>query len=149
MDIFSYNARAWDNEAKKGSPWSQPVTAEEIEHARSGHPRIILTPTKPVPAEWLGSLLGARVLCLASGGGQQGPLLAAAGAKVTVVDASEEQLKRDKVVAERERLQMELLKADMRDLSIFQDSTFDLIVHPVSNCFIPDVNPVWRESTIR
>ena len=39
-----------------------------------------------MPADWFGDLAGAPVLCLASGGGQQGPLLAAAGARVTVFD---------------------------------------------------------------
>lgn len=34
----------------------------------------------------------------------------------------------------------------MRDLSCFPDETFDLIVHPVSNTFVPDVLPVWREA---
>ena len=33
----------------------------------------------------------------------------------------------------------------MADLSVFPDATFGLIVHPCSNCFVPDVRPVWRE----
>ena len=34
----------------------------------------------------------------------------------------------------------------MTDLSAFADASFDLIVHPISNCFIPDVNALWREA---
>jgi len=34
----------------------------------------------------------------------------------------------------------------MADLSFFSDQTFDLIVHPVSNVFVPNVRPVWLES---
>ena len=34
----------------------------------------------------------------------------------------------------------------MRDLSCFPDDTFDLIVHPVSNTFVPEVGAVWREA---
>ena len=34
----------------------------------------------------------------------------------------------------------------MRDLVVFASVSFDLIVHPVSNVFIPDVRPVWREA---
>jgi SAM-dependent methyltransferase len=34
----------------------------------------------------------------------------------------------------------------MADLSPFTESHFDLIVHPVSNVFAPDVKPVWREA---
>ena len=86
------------------------------------------------------------MLCLASGGGQQGPLLAAAGARVTVYDNSPRQLGQDRHVADRDGLQLETVEGDMRDLSQLADETFDLIVHPVSNTFVPDVRPVWREA---
>lgn len=145
MDIFKHNSTAWDHEVKRGSPWTQPVSTEEVNRARGGDFKIILTPTKPVPKEWLGDFSGKQVLCLASGGGQQGPLLAAAGAHVVVLDASTEQLERDRWVAARDHLELKTVLGDMRDLSLFQDGEFDLIVHPVSNCFIPDVKPVWRE----
>ena len=32
----------------------------------------------------------------------------------------------------------------MADLSRFSDQSFDLIVHPVSNIFVPDIRPVWE-----
>jgi 2-polyprenyl-3-methyl-5-hydroxy-6-metoxy-1,4-benzoquinol methylase len=70
------------------------------------------------------------VLCLASGGGQQGPILAAAGARVTVFDNSPQQLAQDRFVARREGLTLETVEGDMRDLSVFADVSFDLIVHP-------------------
>jgi SAM-dependent methyltransferase len=89
---------------------------------------------------------GIDILCLASGGGQQGPVFAAAGANVTVLDNSPEQLERDRQVAEREALTLNLIEGDMADLSIFQDGQFDLIFHPVSNVFVPDVRPVWQEA---
>jgi SAM-dependent methyltransferase len=85
------------------------------------------------------------VLCLASGGGQQGPLLAAAGAAVTVFDNSPRQLLQDRLVAEREALSLTTVEGDMADLSDFPDDSFGLIIHPCSNCFVPDVRPVWRE----
>ena len=34
----------------------------------------------------------------------------------------------------------------MRDLARFPDGAFDLVFHPVSNCFVPDPRPVWREA---
>ncbi len=34
----------------------------------------------------------------------------------------------------------------MADLAMFADGSFDLIVHPVSNLFVPDVRPVWAEA---
>ena len=120
--------------------------AEQISQARSGIISILLTPTRPVPMEWFPVLKGLEVLCLASGGGQQGPILAAAGARVTVFDNSPKQLARDRHVAERENLEIELVEGDMADLSALPDNHFSLIIHPVSNIFIASVRPVWREA---
>jgi SAM-dependent methyltransferase len=86
------------------------------------------------------------VLCLASGGGQQGPILAAAGAAVTVFDNSPRQLAQDRMVAEREGLIIITEQGDMADLTRFAADSFDLIVHPVSNLFVPRVRPVWQEA---
>ena len=99
-----------------------------------------------MPKDWFPELKGAPVLCLASGGGQQAPVLAAAGADVTVLDNSPRQLEQDRYVAEREGLTIKTVEGDMADLSMFADSTFQLIVHPVSNLFAPDIIPVWREA---
>lgn len=145
MDILKHNSRAWDFEVMRGNPWTKPVSSEEIAQARMGNFRILLTPTKAVPSAWIMPVKGKKVLCLASGGGQQGPLLSAAGAQVTVLDASEKQLERDRAVADRDGLAIETIFGDMADLACFPSGVFDLIVHPVSNCFIPDVLPVWRE----
>lgn len=145
-DKFSYNRQAWDHQVATGNPWTIPVTPEQVAEARAGRWSLVLTPTKPVPRPWFGELRGARVLALASGGGQQGPILAAAGASVTVLDASPAQLERDRGVAAREKLDLRAVEGDMRDLSRFADASFDLIFHPVSNCFIPDPRPVWREA---
>lgn len=122
-----------------------PVTRRQVADARAGRVEIVLTPVRVVPDAWLQPLRGRRVLALASGGGQQGPLLAAAGARVTVFDASPAMLARDREVAERENLDLDVVQGDMRDLSTFESATFDLVVHPVSNCFCPQVEPVWRE----
>ena len=145
-DIRRYNAMAWDKAVERESRWTQPVAPEAIAAARGGEWAIVLTPTVPVPRAWFPRLDGAAVLCLASGGGQQGPILAAAGAHVTVFDNSPQQLAQDRYVARRETLDLVTVEGDMRDLSVFADDTFDLIVHPVSNVFVPDVRPVWREA---
>jgi SAM-dependent methyltransferase len=146
MDIREYNRKAWDNQVEQGNQWTQPVSSEQIAAARSGEWQVVLTPTIPVPAEWFGNVRGKDVLCLASGGGQQGPILAAAGARVTVLDNSPRQLAQDRLVAERDGLDIHTLEGDMRDLSVFPEGSFDLIFHPVSNTFVPDVRPVWREA---
>jgi SAM-dependent methyltransferase len=145
-DILRYNRDAWDRQVELGNAWTVPVGPDVIARARRGDWQIVLTPTKPVPAEWFPDLAGIDVLCLASGGGQQGPILAAAGAKVTVFDNSPKQLAQDRLVADREGLAIKTIQGDMADLSAFPDGRFDLIVHPVSNVFAPDVRPVWREA---
>lgn len=146
VDIRSYNQQAWDKIAEEGGEWSSPVDSETIEAARRGDWAIYLTRARPVPQNWFPDLHGLDVLCLASGGGQQAPILAAAGATVTVLDNSPQQLALDTLVAEREGMSLTTIKGDMTDLSRFADESFHLIVHPVSNLFIPDVRPVWREA---
>ncbi len=146
MDILEHNRRAWDRLVEGGNEWTVPVGPEEIQAARKGEWRIVLTPIKLVPHEWLPGLPGKDILCLASGGGQQGPILAAAGAHVTVFDNSPKQLGRDRMVAEREGLELTTVQGDMADLHAFCDESFDFIVHPVSNLFAADVLPVWREA---
>ncbi|GAB5559741.1 MAG: class I SAM-dependent methyltransferase [Synoicihabitans sp.] len=122
-----------------------PVSSEEIARAREGDWRVILTPNKAVPSDWFGDVAGQDILGLASGGGQQVPLLAAAGANVTSFDNSDEQLARDKMVADREGLDVRIVQGDMANLSAFEDKSFDLIFHPVANVFVPDLTPVWQE----
>src|SRR5512137_2653648 len=146
FDLRAYNSAAWDKAVERQSEWTIPVSPALIAAARGGEWQIVLTPTKPVPAGWFPPLAGADVLCLASGGGQQGPILAAAGAHVTVFDNSPRQLAQDRLVAEREGLAIRTVEGDMADLSAFDDASFDLIVHPVSNIFAQDVLPVWREA---
>ena len=144
-DILAHNRSAWDAAVEYGSIWTIPVPPEVVEAARRGEWSIVLTPTKPVPHLWFPTLAGCDCLCLAGGGGQQGPILAAAGARVTVFDNSPAQLARDSEVAAREHLSIRTVQGDMADLSAFGDAVFDLIVHPCSNLFVPDVRPVWQE----
>ncbi len=147
-DFVKYNSNAWDNEVKNGNPWTKPVSSEIIESARKGEWSIVLTPTIKVPKEWFGSdITDKNILCLASGGGQQGPVLAAAGANVTVFDNSIEQLKSEEFVAKRDGLNIKTVQGDMRDLSCFNDQVFDLIIHPVSNMFVDNIIPVWNEAS--
>tara|TARA_R110002073_G_scaffold32830_1_gene99223 strand:+ start:1544 stop:2326 length:783 start_codon:yes stop_codon:yes gene_type:complete len=146
MDIHRHNASAWNTESDRGdSPWCQPVSADVIAAARRGDWSVILTPNKFVPHDWFGPLEGARVLCLAGSGGQQAPVLAAAGADVTVLDISAAQLAKDVFVAERDGLELSVVEADMARLSEHVSGDFDLIFHPTSNLFIADLAPVWRQ----
>jgi SAM-dependent methyltransferase len=146
MDIRAYNRDAWNREVDGGeNRWTQPVSHAIIEKARQGDFNILLTENIPVPRRWFPPLQGADVLGLASGGGQQGPVLAALGANVTVFDNSPSQLKQDQLVAERETLQLKTVEGDAADLSMFANESFDLIFNPVSTVFMPNVRIVWRE----
>jgi SAM-dependent methyltransferase len=145
MNILNHNREAWNKQVEEGNIWTQPVDSQKIQEAKNGKWCVVLTPTKPVPSDWFPILAGKKVLCLASGGGQQGPIFASADAEVTVFDNSPYQLEKDKMVAERECLSIKIEQGDMRNLSRFKDESFDLIFHPVSNCFIDDVNKVWKE----
>lgn len=147
FDPVAHNRAAWDREVGKGNEWTRPVGPDVIARARAGDWSVVLIGYQPVPRDWFpADLAGAAVLCLASGGGQQGPVLAAAGAAVTVFDNSPAQLGRDDEVAARDGLAIRTVLGDMRDLTVFPDASFDVLVNPVSNVFCPDLAPVWQES---
>ncbi|MEJ5223119.1 MAG: methyltransferase domain-containing protein [Anaerolineales bacterium] len=148
MDIRAYNREAWNRQVESGeNPWTQPVGPDVIARARQGDWSVLLTEQTPVPRSWFPpDLRGLNILALACGGGQQGPIFAAAGANVTVLDNSPRQLERDQMVAAREGLtNLRTVEGDARDLSAFEDASFDLVFNPVSTCFIPEVRPIWRE----
>jgi SAM-dependent methyltransferase len=146
IDPVEHNRIAWDRQVALGNEWTVPVSPEVVGRARSGDWSVVLIGYEPVPRDWFPeALAGADVLCLACGGGQQGPVLAAAGAQVTVFDNSPGQLGQDELVAAREGLALRTVLGDMRDLSVFADASFDLVFNPVSNLFCPDLAPVWRE----
>jgi len=145
MDVITHNRQAWNRESREGSEWCTPVSLDAICAAKQGSWSVILTPTKSVPTAWLGDVREKHILCLASGGGQQAPLLAAAGAHVTSFDLSDEQLEKDRMVALRDGLVLSCIQGNMADLSLLSSESFDLVFHPVSNVFVPDVMPVWQE----
>jgi SAM-dependent methyltransferase len=147
IDPVAHNRAAWDREVASDNEWTRPVAPDVIARARAGDWSVVLIGYEPVPRDWFpADLAGAAVLCLASGGGQQGPVLAAAGAAVTVFDNSPAQLGRDREVAAREGLAIATVLGDMRDLSSLADASFDVVFNPVSNVFCPDLAPVWREA---
>jgi len=151
LNVRDYNRAAWDKQVEQGNEWTVPVSPEIIANARRGDWSVLLTEQKIVPREWFAArgqtdLRGLDILCLASGGGQQAPTFAAAGAHVTVLDNSPKQLERDRFVAERDGLEIKTIEGDARDLSMLANESFDLVFHPVSNLFIPEVRPIYREA---
>jgi SAM-dependent methyltransferase len=139
------NSKVIDKWVEEGWEWGKPISHEIFERAKNNDWFVLLTPTKPVPKEWFCEMRGAEILGLASGGGQQMPIFSALGARCTVLDYSEKQLLSEEEVARREGYEIKTVKADMTKPLPFEDESFDLIFHPVSNCYIEDVLPVWKE----
>ncbi|MHB1484313.1 MAG: class I SAM-dependent methyltransferase [Saccharofermentanales bacterium] len=139
------NSKTWDKWADDGNEWSIPVSHEDYVKAQCGEWKVVLTPTIPVPKEWFLLFRGAKMLGLASGGGQQMPVFTALGAECTVFDNSDRQLASEKQVAEREGYKIDIIKGDMTKRLPFENDSFDMIFHPVSNCYIEDVCHVWNE----
>ncbi len=130
------NRRVWNQLASGGSVFAKVATDDEI-----AHPHRILDGRGWLPE----SLHGKDVLCLASGGGWQAILYAAAGANVTVVDLSDRMLRLDDQEASRRGLKVTTMQASMDDLGQLADATFDVVHQPVSTCYVPCVRAVYRE----
>lgn len=139
------NSETIDRWVEEGWEWGIPISHEKYLDAQNGNWRMVLTPTREVPKSWFGQLKGKKVLGLASGGGQQMPIFAALGAECTVLDYSEKQLESERLVAEREKYNIRIVRADMSKPLPFDDEEFDLIFHPVSNCYVEDVCSIWKE----
>lgn len=133
---LQHNRSAWNDRVRRGASHTQPITREELQS-----PFTIID-----DCGWLGgNVRGQRVLCLAAGGGRHGVLFAAAGATVTVVDLSPAMLELDREAASRFGLAVQTLEASMDDLSALSNATFDLVIQPVSTCYVPDLAPVYSE----
>ena len=143
--LFEQVEKNMDSLAENNVWWSHCASDEQMEEARNGKLSLTLGTSIPVPTQWLGDLKGKKVLCLAGAGGMQAPLLAAAGADVTVLDLSKRMLERDAWMAQKHGLTIRLEHGTMTDLARFADESFDLIINPASLFYIPDVSPVFRE----
>jgi SAM-dependent methyltransferase len=133
---IAHNRRAWDENVQRQQRHTIPASGSQYEN-----------PLAHVdPCGWLGgNVRGQRLLCLAAGGGKHSTLFATAGALVTVVDVSPKQLEQDRLVAKQRGLDVRVVEASMDDLSALADASFDIVVQPVSTCYVPDLRPVYRE----
>ncbi|PID82264.1 MAG: SAM-dependent methyltransferase [Clostridiales bacterium] len=139
------NSKIIDRWIDEGWKWGIPIEHDVFVDALSGKWDVLLTNTKKVPHDWFGNLKGKKLLGLASGGGQQIPVFSALGAKCTVFDYSDKQLESERMVAEREGYEVELIKGDMTEPLPFENDSFDIVFHPVSNSYIEEVEPVFKE----
>jgi ubiquinone/menaquinone biosynthesis C-methylase UbiE len=131
-----HNRRAWDQRVRRQQRFTEPLRDDEL--ADSDRLADV--------AAWLDrDLRGCRVLCLAAGGGRHGVLYAAAGAEVTVVDLSPEMLRLDREVAAARRVNLHTVEASMDAMPMLPDEAFDLVVQPVSSCYVEDIAAVYAE----
>lgn len=146
MEYTEINAATIDRWCREGWEWGKPLSKEKYEAAKLGQWDVLLTPTRPVPHGWFGGdIRGKRLLGLASGGAQQMPVFAALGADCAVLDYSESQIESEREYAAREGYAIDIIRADMTKPLPFEENSFDIIFHPVSNCYVRQVEPIWRE----
>lgn len=146
-EYINFNQTRWNNVSrKKGNPFTIPVTPQQYKEAIESELDVSLTVGKSVPIEWFEKAKGNKLLGLACGGGQQGPIFAGKGYETTIMDFSEEQLKKDRLVADRENLELKTVQGDMTKPFPFKDESFDIIFCPVSNAYIEDLENMYNES---
>ncbi|SFH85667.1 class I SAM-dependent methyltransferase [Planctomicrobium piriforme] len=136
MSYQEANQKAWDQLALANSQFAAVATDAEC-----AQPLLTLDKRGWLP----GSVKGLDVLCLAAGGGWQSILYAVAGARVTVVDLSEEMLNRDREQARLRNLDIRILQASMNDLSQLEAASFDIVHQPVSTCYVPKIREVYAQ----
>jgi SAM-dependent methyltransferase len=136
FDHVRVNRDVYDRMAAAGNPLCRPATDQEI-----ANPLATID-----PAGWLeGSIAGQEVLCLAAGGGRHSSLYAAAGANVTVVDISPAMLELDRQVAAQRGHSLRIVETSMEDLSMLPTASFDIVIQPVSTCYVPDIVAVYQQ----
>jgi SAM-dependent methyltransferase len=131
-----HNRKAWDKMVVGKRCFTKPAKDEDLHD-----------PLSTIDAQgWLGgNITNQQVLCLAAGGGRQSAIYAAAGANVTVVDISPAMLELDRQVAQQRGFELRVVEASMDDLSVFSNAKFDIVIQPVSTCYLPNITPVFME----
>lgn len=128
--------QAYDRFVAAGSNFAKVATDDEI-----ARPLQTLDSRGWLPTR----VAGWDVLCLAAAGGWQSMLYAAAGARVTVVDVSTAMLSLDDREARRRGYSVRLIEASMDNMPMLGEATFDLVHQPVSTCYVPNIELVYRE----
>ncbi len=145
-EVYKKIERNVDALVEAGADWTQCASNEDIAAAKNGIIKLKLSGNRETPPEWLiNPAADKKVLCLAGAGGLQGPILAAAGYEVTVLDISDQMLEKDRFIAQKEGLEIETVHGNMCDMSMFDDERFDMIINPPSMMYVPDVGPVMKE----
>ena len=128
--VHEQNRKAWDRLVDRRNRFARPASDQDCHDPLAAVDGL----------GWLGgNIEGKELLCLAAGGGRQSAIYASAGARVTVVDISPGMLELDREVARERRLDIHVVEASMDDLRGLTPQSFDIAIHPVSTCYVPDV----------
>lgn len=130
-----HNRQAWDQRVREARVFTRPICDEELADVRKAIDGWALSE----------GIVNKRILCLGCGGGRQGPAYSRHGGLVTVVDVSEAQLEIDRQLARKHLLDLRTVRGSMDDLSMFGVAVFDIVIQPVSTCYVPEVGKVYRE----
>ncbi len=134
--FLEQNRRAWDERVRRGATHTESASEADLRD-----PLAVID-----ECGWLeGNVRDRRVLCLAAGGGKHSALFAAAGARVTVVDLSPAMLEQDRRMAARHGFEIRSVEASMDHLPMLGDAAFDIVIQPVSTCYVPDIGAVYQE----
>ena len=148
-EVALANRKLWEEEVKQGCGYTIPwldLDAGLLREYTSGELESLPEPMDCLsPPSVFAGVEGKDVLCLASGGGQQSAVFGLLGAKVTVVDLAEGQLRGDRRAAEHHGYEVTALHADMRDLSCIADASFDLVYQAPSLAYVPHLREVYWE----
>lgn len=134
--IHEHNRLVWDQMALAAARFTRPATEDDLTNSKI---------VQQGGSAWLGKIAGKRLLCLGAGGGRQSAIYARAGAIVTVVDISPKMLELDKAIAREKNLPITAIEASMDDLSILAPDSFQIVIQPVSTCYVPDILLVYRQ----
>ena len=139
----------WEKMVKEGCGFTRPWLKLEKKEIQQYIHNPQVTPHEQLgtmfPANILSNVDGKDVLCLASGGGQQSAVFSLLGARVTVVDISEGQLDGDRKAAKHYGYEITTMRVNMRDLSLIENGSFDLVYQAPSMSYIPAVREVYAE----
>jgi ubiquinone/menaquinone biosynthesis C-methylase UbiE len=120
-DIHEANRRRWNAGA---ASWAHRADTRGIWRKAHLDPTLALHPSE---LEWLRDIAGKRIAVLGSGDNQVVFALAGLGATVTSVDISEQQIEIARQRAASLGLQVDFVRADVVDLGVLPDATFDIV----------------------
>ncbi len=143
------NQQLWETEVQKGCGYTVPWLDIDITLLRRFANGELAALPEPMdclsPPALFRNITGKDVLCLAAGGGQQTAVFGLLGANVTVADLTAGQLRGDEQAATHYGYPITCIQADMRDLSVLDDGSFDLVYQADSFSYVPDVRQVYCE----